>query len=309
MDHVDASNLDGVLFFPVTPFRRTGDAIDEDVLAAHIEAGVAAGAGAVFAACGTGEFHAMTPAEHAHVVRTAVEVTAGRVPVYVGAGGPIPIACSHARAAQEAGADGVLLMPPYLVAAPQRGLIDYVVAVASASDLPLIAYHRGNAVFDPQSVVEIASLPTVVGLKDGFGDLDLMTRIVTAVRSSEHSRGFRFFNGLPTAELTVAAYRGIGVTLYSSAVFCFAPEISVAFYDAVAKDDDATVSRLLAGFYAPLVALRNSVPGYAVSLIKAAVRLSGLDVGGVRPPLVDPSPEDVGRLAQIVAAGRRLVAA
>lgn len=306
---MDATNLDGVLFFPVTPFRGTGGAVDAEVYAEHVDTGVRSGAGAVFAACGTGEFHALSPDEHALVVRAAVAVTAGRVPVYVGAGGPVPVACAQVRAAQEAGADGVLLMPPYLVAAPQRGLVDYVAAVASASDLPLIVYHRGNAVFDPQSVVEIAAIPTVVGLKDGFGDLDLMTRIVAAVRSSGQGAEFRFFNGLPTAELTVPAYRGIGVTLYSSAVFCFAPEISIAFYDAVAKGDDATVSALLGGFYAPLVALRNAMPGYAVSLIKAAVRLSGLDVGGVRPPLVDPSPEHLERLAEIVAAGRELVTA
>jgi 5-dehydro-4-deoxyglucarate dehydratase len=306
---VDATRLDGVLFFPVTPFRGTDGAIAEDVLAEHVETGVRAGAGAVFAACGTGEFHALSPEEHALVVRTAVRATAGRVPVYVGAGGPVPVACAHAHTAQEAGADGLLLMPPYLVAAPQRGLVDYVAAVSAAADLPVIAYHRGNAVFDPQSVIEIAALPTVIGLKDGFGDLDLMTRIVTAVRSSDQIGEFAFFNGLPTAELTVPAYRGIGVMLYSSAVFCFAPEISLAFYDAVVKGDDMTVNRLLAGFYTPLVALRNTVPGYAVSLIKAAVRLGGLDVGGVRPPLVDPSSDHLARLADIVTAGRELVAA
>jgi 5-dehydro-4-deoxyglucarate dehydratase len=68
------------------------------------------------------------------------------------------------------------------------------------------------------------------------------------------------------------------------------------------------VQRVLNDFFAPLVALRDTVPGYAVSLVKAGVRLGGLDVGGVRAPLVDPSPADLGRLAEITDIGRRLAA-
>jgi 5-dehydro-4-deoxyglucarate dehydratase len=94
------------------------------------------------------------------------------------------------------------------------------------------------------------------------------------------------------------------VELYSSAVFCFAPEISLGFYNAVTSGDTARTNRLLTDFYLPLVELRDKVPGYAVSLVKAAVVKSGLDVGGVRPPLVDPSPEHLAELDRIIAAGR-----
>ncbi len=80
--------FDGVLFFPVTPFTETGT-VDLDLLAEHIAKGVDAGPGGVFIACGTGEFHALEPQEFGDVVRTAVEVVAGRVPVYAGAGGSI----------------------------------------------------------------------------------------------------------------------------------------------------------------------------------------------------------------------------
>jgi 5-dehydro-4-deoxyglucarate dehydratase len=300
------TGLQGVLFFPVTPFRPDG-AFDTNVFGEHVRRGVAAGPGAVFAACGTGEFHALSPSEHVAVVSSAVSAATGGVPVYAGAGGPVPVACAQARAAHDAGADGLLLMPPYLVECPPDGLVSYVSAVAAATDLPVIVYHRANARFDPRTAVQIAGLPTVVGIKDGVGDLDLLTRIVTAVRQSDSAGDFQFFNGLPTAELTVPAYRAIGVTLYSSAVFAFAPEISLAFYDAVSKGDQPAVDRLMAGFFVPLVTLRNAVPGYAVSLIKTAVRAEGLDVGGVRPPLVDPTPEHAEQLAEIVATGRVIV--
>ena len=73
--------LSGVLFFPVTPFSCGGE-IDLDVLRKHLEQGMAAGPGGVFAACGTGEFHALNAAESTQVVETAVQVVAGHVPVF-----------------------------------------------------------------------------------------------------------------------------------------------------------------------------------------------------------------------------------
>jgi 5-dehydro-4-deoxyglucarate dehydratase len=297
--------LDGVLFFPVTPFDGEG-ALAENVLAEHVEQGVSAGPGAVFVACGTGEFHALDVEEFERAVGVAVEATAGRVPVFAGAGGPITSAKRYARAAARAGADGLLLLPPYLVSGPPHGLVRYVAEVAGVTELPLIVYQRNNAVFTPRTAVEVAKLPTVIGFKDGLGDIDLMQRIVLAVRD-EVDKPLQFFNGLPTAELTVPAYRGIGVNLYSSAVFCFAPEISLGFYHAVRNGDTDMVRRFLTEFYRPLVELRDQVPGYAVALVKAAVRAGGLDVGGVRPPLVDPTAEHLEALKRIIAAGRELL--
>lgn len=298
--------LDGVLFFPVTPFTPGGE-VAEDVLAEHVKHGVAAGPGGVFVACGTGEFHALEPEEFERAVRVAVEATAGRVPVFAGAGGSVPLARGFAAAAQRAGADGILLLPPYLVGCPAPGLVRYVTEVAAATDLPVIVYQRNNAVFTPEAAVEVAKLPNVIGFKDGIGDLDLMQRIVLSVRENI-DKPFQFFNGLPTAEMTQPAYRGIGVELYSSAVFCFAPEISIAFYDAITAGDTTKVNALLHGFYKPLVELRDKMPGYAVSLVKAAVVRGGLDVGGVRPPLLDPTEEHLAELDRIIEAGRELIA-
>jgi 5-dehydro-4-deoxyglucarate dehydratase len=299
--------LDGVLFFPVTPYGSDGD-IAEQTMAEHVANGVAAGAGGVFTACGTGEFNALDVADYTKVVATSVRATGGRVPVFSGAGGPLPTAKAFARAAADNGADGLLLMPPYLVTAPPDGLVRYVREVASAGGLPVIIYHRATARFSPSAVAELAQLPEVIGFKDGLGDFDLLQRIILTVRRST-DREFTFFNGLPTAELTVPAYRGLGVTLYSSAVFAFAPEIALAFHKAVTGDDEVLVQRLLTDFYLPLVELRDRVPGYAVSLVKAGVRLRGLAVGGVRAPLVDPSAEDLRELERILAIGLEIAGA
>ncbi len=288
-------NLSGVLFFPVTPFDA-GGALAEEVLAEHVRRGMEHGPGGVFAACGTGEFSALSESEHARAVRVATEVVAGRVPVFAGAGGPLGAALNQARAAREAGADGLLLMPPYLAQGPGHGFEAYVRAVAEV--LPVIIYQRGSVVLEPEAVVALAGLPGVIGLKDGVGDIDRMQRIVLAVRESYPD--FLFFNGLPTAELTMPAYRGLGVELYSSAVFAFAPEIALAYLNGE--------ERLLTEFYAPLVRLRGKVPGYPVSLVKAGVRLRGLDVGAVRPPLVEVSGEHLEELEALIKTGLERVA-
>lgn len=301
--------LDGVLFFPVTPFDDNGD-VDLTRLAEHVAKGVDAGPGGVFIACGTGEFHALEAVEFAGIVRTAVEATGGRVPVYAGAGGSVAQAKIFAKAAAEAGADGLLLLPPYLVTMPQRGLVDYTREVAGATDLPVIVYNRGNARYSEASAVEVAHLPNVVGFKDGTGDVDMVSRIVRAVTDALEPTGkpFQFFNGLPTAEVSQQAYRAIGVTLYSSATFAFAPELALAFYEALERDDEALLAALLRDFFHPLVRLRDTVPGYAVSLIKAGVSMEGVAAGPVRPPLIMPSPEDRDALAAIIAAGRAVIA-
>jgi 5-dehydro-4-deoxyglucarate dehydratase len=134
-----------------------------------------------------------------------------------------------------------------------------------------------------------------------------MQRIVSAVRAELPDRDFLYFNGLPTAELTGLAYRGIGVLLYSSAVFAFSPEIALAFHQALTTGDDATVNKLIDGFYRPLVDLRNQGRGYAVSLVKAGVRLRGLDVGEVRPPLSEPSDAHIKELADLIEQGLALL--
>ncbi|MBL1069170.1 5-dehydro-4-deoxyglucarate dehydratase [Streptomyces sp. 7-21] len=300
-----AERLDGLLFFPVTAFGPDGSP-NLDAYRAHVGAGIDAGAGAVFACCGTGEFHALATDEYRRLVAAAAETAAGRVPVIAGTGYGTARAAELARVAEEAGADGLLAMPPYLVTAPQRGLIEHYTRLAAATRLEVIVYQRDNAVFTPGTVAELARVPGITGLKDGYGDLDLMQRIVSAVRTDAPGQPFRYFNGLPTAELTQAAYRGLGVDLYSSAAFCFAPEVALAFHTALAKDDTSAVHQLLDGFYRPLVELRNQGKGYAVSLVKAGVRLRGLDVGPVRPPLAEPEPAHVDALAALIDTGLAL---
>ena len=171
----------------------------------------------------------------------------------------------------------------------------------------MIVYNRNNARYTEASAIEVAKIPNVIGFKDGTGDLDQVARIVRAVTDAWPSKDFLFFNGLPTAETTQQAYRAIGVPLYSSATFAFAPDLALAFYNALESGNDALVDALSAAFFHPLVRLRDTVPGYAVSLVKAGVAMEGIPAGPVRPPLIMPSSADLTELHSIIAAGRAVL--
>ncbi len=298
-------NFDGILFFPVTPFDADGR-VDLDLLRTHVETSLAHAPGGIFPACGTGEFHALSATEVTQVVSAATETVAGRIPVVAGTGGPVGQAVELARAAADAGADALLVLPPYLVGGPQRGLVAYIEAVAAASDLPVVVYHRANAQYSVESMRRLARNPKVVGFNYGTGDIAVAQQIVRAV-AAEGRDDFAFFNGLLTAELSQAAYRGIGMPLYSSAAFAMIPEVANAYYRAYIDGDEQRRTALLDGFYTPLVALRDETPGFGVSLIKAGLRIGGLPVGSVRAPLVDPTPEQEAKLIGILEAGRALL--
>ncbi|MFE2157742.1 5-dehydro-4-deoxyglucarate dehydratase [Streptomyces lydicus] len=291
----------GVLSFPLTSFRPDGS-LDLDAYRAYLAQQLATSPGAVFPACGTGEFTALDEDEYRQVVTAAVEVAAGRLPVVAGLGYGWAQALRFARIAEEAGADAALVLPHYLLQAPQRGLVEQLRRIAAGTRLPLIAYQRDQVAFTVESLRRIAELPTVIGLKDGHGDLDRLQRLTLS--APDH---LLFFNGAATAELQARAYAAVGVPAYSSAVHAFAPEIADAFFTAVRDDDRATADALLRGFYVPLVELRDRVPGYAVSLVKAAARLRGRPVGPVRAPLTDPGPEDLDELEKLLTTGLELV--
>ncbi|WUB38384.1 5-dehydro-4-deoxyglucarate dehydratase [Streptomyces sp. NBC_00588] len=293
----------GVLSFPLTSFHDDGS-LDPEGFRAHVAAQLATAPGALFPACGTGEFFSLDEDEYRKVVTLAVEEAGGRVPVVAGTGYGWAQAARFAHIAEEAGADALLVLPHYLTAAPQDGLVAQLEQIAARTRLPLIAYQRGQVAYTAQSLRRIAAIPNVIGLKDGHSDLDRLQRLTLAAPD-----GFLFFNGASTAEIQARAYGTVGVPAYSSAVHAFAPEIADAFFTALRKEDAATIETLLRDFYVPLVELRDRVPGYAVSLVKAAARLRGRPVGPVRAPLTDPSAADLADLKTLLTTGLDLVGA
>ena len=285
----------GLLSFPVTPFDGSNkfDAAryrsNLDWLCGYEVAGL-------FAAGGTGEFFSLTPAEVVDVVTTAVQETTGRVPVLAGVGYGTAMATELAAAVERAGADGILLLPPYLVFSEQAGLAAHVEAVCKSTSLGVIVYNRDNAILTEDTIARLCErCPNLVGFKDGVGDIEQMTRI--HLRMGDR---LTYVGGLPTAETFALPYLEMGVTTYSSAVFNFVPEFSTKFYAAVRRRDRTTVQAGLRDFIMPLLAIRNRKRGYAVSMIKAGMKVIGRDSGPVRSPLTDLTSGEVEELSVLV---------
>ncbi|MEU5259830.1 5-dehydro-4-deoxyglucarate dehydratase [Amycolatopsis sp. NPDC021455] len=287
----------GLLSFPVTHF--TPDlAVDEPAYRAHVARLSEYDVAGLFAAGGTGEFFSLTAPEVGRVVRAAVQSTPMGTPILAPAGYGTAQAVELAHDAEAAGADGLLLFPPYLTEASQDGLAAHVRAVCAATSLGVVLYSRANAVYSPETVAALAdTCPNLIGFKDGVGDLEAITRL--------HARlGDRlvYIGGLPTAETFALPYLELGVTTYSSAMFNFLPGFALAFYAAVRAGDRTTVRRLVADVVLPYTEIRDRKRGYAVSIVKAGLRVTGHPAGPVRPPLTDLDDAELELLAEIVKA-------
>jgi 5-dehydro-4-deoxyglucarate dehydratase len=287
----------GLLSFPITDFDAEGN-FRKSTYIERLEWLAPYGATALFAAGGTGEFFSLTHDEYSQVIRTAVDTCAGKVPILAGVGGPTRSAIAFAQEAERLGAKGVLLLPHYLTEASQDGLVAHVEEVCKSVNIGVVVYNRAQCRLTPESLEKLADrCPNLIGFKDGIGDIELMVSIWRRMGDR-----FSYLGGLPTAEVYAAAYKALGVPVYSSAVFNFMPQLAMDFYHAIAKDDHATTNRLLDEFFLPYLAIRNRKAGYAVSIVKAGARLVGHDGGPVRAPLTDLTEEEHAMLDQLIKA-------
>jgi 5-dehydro-4-deoxyglucarate dehydratase len=286
----------GLLSFPITDFDQNGD-FKPDTYAQRLEWLAPYGATALFVAGGTGEFFSLTPEDYTQVVKVAVETCRGKVPILAGAGGPTRMAIRYAQEAERLGAHGILLMPHYLTEASQDGLVEHVAAVCNSVKFGVVVYNRDRCKLNAASLLKLADrCPNLIGFKDGIGEIESMVTI----RRKLGDR-FTYLGGLPTAEVYAAAYKALGVPVYSSAVFNFIPKTAIEFYEAVRTDDFATQGRLIDDFFLPYLDIRAKKAGYAVSIVKAGAAIAGYSAGPVRAPLTDLTGEEVEQLAALMA--------
>ena len=289
----------GLLSFPVTHFDEQGE-FAVKLYRDHIAWMLQHRPAALFAAGGTGEYFSLTLEEYSRVVSAAVSEAAGRVPVLAGCGYGTRTAIAFARKAEDAGADGLLLFPPYLVNADAAGLIAHARAVCNSTSLGVVFYNRDNALLNESALGQLChDCPNLVGLKDGHGDIELITRICARLGDR-----LVYIGGLPTAETFALPYLEIGVTTYSSAIFNFLPGFAQDFYAAVRSRDRAAVFAMLRDLVLPYIAIRSRRKGYAVSIVKAGMKAIGRPAGLVRPPLTDLEPGEFEELKTLVANRR-----
>jgi 5-dehydro-4-deoxyglucarate dehydratase len=304
----------GVLAFPITPFAADGS-LDVEAVRANASWLPDAGIDAIVAPSGTGELFGLSPAECVAVVRATVEAVGGRIPVIASVGFGPRVAADLARESEAAGADGILVLPPYYGTPDPVGLVEYYTAVARATSLGVLPYARDAAVFTPEAVEQMArDMPNLIAFKDGRGDVRLFQRIREHVVERLGAERLAWLAG--AGDDLVAPYFAVGAEGYTSSLACFWPEASVELLHLARAGDRDELARFHSEKVRPIYDLRQRRRGYEVAVMKAAMEILGHRAGPVRPPLGNLKPAERAELAEVLArlgvptaASRRAVAA
>lgn len=286
-------HLRGVTAFPITPFHDDLE-LDLDALRHNVDWLIGHGIRSLVAAGGTGELYSLTVDEASAVHRTALEAADGRAAVICGVGGKLREAQHLARAAEQAGATGILMLPAAYGPAAEDGMLAYYGGIAGSVSIGVLPYARDWAVFTPGLVARLAELDNVVAYKDGSADLRLWARIRARIKDR-----LVWVGGV--GDDMVHTYFAAGAEGFTSSVANFMPQVALELYDAASSGDFTRARNIFEDKVQEFYALRAKKRGYEVSSVKSAMELCGLPAGPVRPPLVeldDDERESVRRLVE-----------
>jgi 4-hydroxy-tetrahydrodipicolinate synthase len=276
----------------ITPFTRSG-AVDEAgvtrLARRQIDAGVH-----FLVPCGTtGETPTLSADERRRVVELVVEAAAGQVPVLAGAGGYDTNEVAHAaREMQRAGAQGLLSVTPYYNKPTPEGLYQHFSAVADATPLPIVLYNvpgRTGCNIDAATCARLATIPTVIGVKEASGNIQQMTEVCRAVPPD-----FLVLSGDDAVTLPLMAIGGRGIISVASNEI---PAEMAQMVEAAERGDYAT-ARMLHTKLLPLLLgnFMESNPGP----VKFAMAAMGLCEEVFRLPMVSPRPASQEKMLAIL---------
>lgn len=272
--------LKGSITALVTPFRD--GRVDENAVAQLVERQIAAGTHGLVPVGTTGESATLNDEEHERVVRLCVEASAGRVPVYAGAGSnDTAYAISMARRVEGFGADGILAVTGYYNRPSQAGLLAHFTALHDAIELPIIIYNipaRTVVGLSVETLAKLSELERIVAVKDATGDLARL-----ALQRTHCAPGFVQLSG---EDMTAVGFNAMGGRGCISVTSNVAPELCAEMQNATLADDYVT-ARALQDRLAPLhdALFSDASPGP----VKYALSLMGVCEPDVRLPLVGPN--------------------
>jgi 4-hydroxy-tetrahydrodipicolinate synthase len=198
----------------VTPFRDDGG-VDEAALSGLVEWQIAEGIHFLVPCGTTGESVTLTHEEYLRVIQTVVKTAAGRIPVVAGAGGNNTAKVVElARAAEKLGANAILSVSPYYNKPTQEGIYQHFQTISEATSLPIIVYNvpgRTGSNILPDTLLKLAQLPHIAGVKEASGDISQIGEICTRA-----PRGFTILSGDDAVTLPLVALGGHGVISVAS---------------------------------------------------------------------------------------------
>ena len=279
--------IQGSIVAMVTPMHPDGR-LDMDAYRRLIDWHVAEGTDAIVAVGTTGESPTVSVDEHCALIRAAVEQAAGRIPIIAGAGGNSTAeAIELTRFAKSVGADAVLSVVPYYNRPPQEGLYRHFAAIAENVDIPVILYNvPGRTVADlaNDTVVRLADVPGIVGIKDATGDIGRGIALMAALSASS-SPNFAGYSGDDASAVALMLMGGKGSISVSANV---APRALHELCKAAMAGDVAAAQAWhlkTLGLHRVQGIEPNPIP------VKWALARMGLIDSGIRLPLVPLSLE------------------
>ena len=293
-----ASRPRGMYVASVTPFRDD-ESLDLGRLATHLEELVAADVDGVVVLGGSGEYVSVSATEREEIIGCAVHVVAKRVPVVVGALGPSTReALDVAGQARRAGADAMLVLPPYYVRPSAAGVVEHFARVADACGLPVIVYNnppRAGWAIEMDLLDRLADVPGVVAMKDCDRDVALIAAKIARVGdrltllSGDDDLGF--------ATLLSGATGAIWATANLT------PRLCRELFDRCAAGD-VEGARSLAERLRLLVHVRR-IPNHPGPL-KEMMAMVGRPVGPARRPLLPMTDPERARVREVIESLRPL---
>jgi dihydrodipicolinate synthase/N-acetylneuraminate lyase len=299
--------LHGILPAMLTPFTEDGSAIDTEALAALTRRLIDAGVGGLIPGGSTGEFTALTHDERKLLHETVIQAAEGRVPVIPQTGALTAAeAVKLTRHAEQAGAAGVMVVPPFYDGLTYEELKAYFTEVAGSVSIPVMVYHIPSATGQNLSAEELAGLgdiPGVDSVKDSGGDAAALT--AGLLLNNDRLQVANGWDHLTFLGLATGAKSSVW-----GAANIF-PEEAVELYETVAVRGDLKAGRELWARLFPIVLFLEE-KSYGPR-VKAATRLTGVQVGQPRRPFLPIPAEDEATLKELLSAAgigvRELVSA
>jgi len=282
----------GVFVAIVTPFKN--GKIDEEALRGLIDFQIAGGVDGIVPCGTTGESATLNHEEHDQVIRIAVDACKGKASVLAGTGSnSTQEAIQLSRNAKNAGADGLLQITPYYNKPNQEGLYHHFSSIADAVDLPIILYNvpsRTSVNMVPETVVRLAKIEKIVGIKEASGSLQAISKII-----DNCGKDFTVLSGDDPLLWPILAIGGKGVISVTANIL---PAKVAALCKAAAIGDIAGARSLhyeLMDINDSLFIDTNPIP------VKAALHLMGKIENELRGPLIKLSKDTLERLKKAMA--------
>ena len=278
----------------VTPFRKDLS-LDEAALRALVRRQIDAGIDFLVPCGTTGESPTLTRTEHLRVVEIALEEAKGKIPVLGGAGGyNTAEVIALARELEAMGVDGILSVTPYYNKPTQEGLYQHYQAISAAVRLPILVYSvqgRTGVNVEPATLVRLARLDNIVGVKEASGNIGQMANILHEVPER-----FTVLSGDDALTLPLMAMGGRGIVSVASNEI---PAEMAALAHACLREDYAAAR----GFYRRYLPLMNVnfIESNPIP-VKAAMGLMGLLEPVYRLPLVPPGASNLAKIEKVLEA-------